>query len=307
MSARDGWGDPEIAERFEGGRLDQDIWTASYLPAWSSQQESAASYSVDGEGLHLTIPADQGLWCPDLHDGPLKVSAVQSGNWSGPVGSTRGQQPFRDGLVVREEQPTRWGFTPHYDYVEVECRARISARSMFSAWMVGLEDEPDRCGEICIVEVFGEPSPQARQQRAALGSGVHRFRDPKLREEFAVQSRPIDVAANHRYAVDWRPGRVDFFVDDVMINTVDEAPDYPLQLILGVFDFPDRALPDEKSVPVPELVVRSVTGRAGSGLARFRLSRPPPCRACPASTAIPRSPRRRPSAANGSTQRSPYS
>ena len=27
---------------------------------------------------------------------------------------------------------------------------------MFSAWMVGLEVEPDDCGEICLVEVFGD-------------------------------------------------------------------------------------------------------------------------------------------------------
>ncbi len=259
------WGRSGITERFEGGRLDLDVWTAAYLPAWSSRQESAATFAVDDEGLHLTIPAEQGLWCPDLHDGALRVSAVQSGNWSGPVGSTRGQQPFRDGLVVREEQPTRWGFTPHYGYVEVECRARISPRSMFSAWMVGLEDEPDRCGEICIIEVFGDSvnlhTVTQAEPVAALGSGIHRFRDPNLWEEFQAKPHPIDVAGDHRYAVDWRPGRVDFFVDDVMINTVEQAPDYPMQLILGVFDFPDRARSDETSAPVPELVVRRVTGR----------------------------------------------
>jgi hypothetical protein len=74
---------------------------------------------VDAEGLHLSIPADQPLWCPDLHDGPLRVSAIQSGNWSGPVGSSRGQQPFTEGLVVAEAQPTQWGFTPHYGHIEV--------------------------------------------------------------------------------------------------------------------------------------------------------------------------------------------
>ena len=260
-----GYGRTEIDERFDAPELDSDVWTAAYLPAWSSAREAAATYALDDDGLHLTIPPSQPLWCPDLHDGPLRVSAVQSGNWSGPAGSPQGQQPFRDGLVVREAQPTRWGFTPHYGYVEVQCRATIPGRSMFSAWMVGLEDEPDRCGEICIVEVFGDTVTQADQPVAALGSGVHRFRDPKLREEFVAQPHPTDVSVNHRYAVDWQPGRVDFFVDDVMINTVEQAPDYPLQLILGVFDFPDRASPDEPDVPVPELVVRRVTGRAGSG------------------------------------------
>ena len=36
---------------------------------------------------------------------------------------------------------------------------------MFSAWMVGLEDEPDRCGEICIVEVFGDTVTVATRTR----------------------------------------------------------------------------------------------------------------------------------------------
>jgi hypothetical protein len=113
---------------------------------------------------------------------------VQSGNWSGPVGSSRGQQPFRDGLVVREAQSTRWGLTPHYGYVEVQCRVTITNRSMFSAWMVGLEDEPDLCGEICIVEVFGDTVTTGEDGRpvARLGCGVHAFRDPQLVEAFSA-------------------------------------------------------------------------------------------------------------------------
>jgi hypothetical protein len=257
-------GPAEIDERFGGGRLDLSVWTPAYLPAWSSRREAAATYAVDGDGLHLTIPAGQGLWCPGLHDGPLRVSAVQSGNWSGPVGSTRGQQPFRDGLVVREAQPATWGFTPHHGYVEVECRATLTERSMFSAWMVGLEDEPDRCGEICLVEVFGDSltTDAAGAPVAALGCGVHAFRDPRLVEEFSADPYPIDVGTDHRYAVAWRPGRVEFFVDGTPVKAVEQAPDYPMQLIIGVFDFPDRAPAGQAEVPVPELVVRRVLGRA---------------------------------------------
>jgi hypothetical protein len=174
------------------------------------------------------------------------------------------KQPFRDGLVVREAQPARWGFTPHYGYVEVQCRAAITSRSMFSAWMVGLEDEPDRCGEICIAEVFGATVTTGEDGRPVtmLGSGVHAFRDPQLAEAFSVRPCPIDVSIDHRYAVDWQPGRVAFLVDDVLVNTVHRAPDYPMQLILGVFDFPDRAPAGQVEVPVPELVVRRVLARA---------------------------------------------
>jgi len=47
----------------------------------------------------------------------------------------------------------------------------------------------------------------------------------------------------------------------VPVKTVHQAPDYPMQLILGVFDFPDRAPDGEADVPVAELVVRRVLGR----------------------------------------------
>ena len=72
-------GPGEIDERFRDG-LDETVWTAAYMPAWSSRAEAAATYEVQNDGLHLTIPPDQRLWCPDLHNVPLRVSAVQSGN-----------------------------------------------------------------------------------------------------------------------------------------------------------------------------------------------------------------------------------
>ncbi len=185
------------------------------------------------------------------------MSAVQTGNWSGPVGSTLGQQPFRDGLVVKEEQPAHRGFTPHFGRVEVECQATIGPRSMFSAWMVGIEDRPERSGEICLVEVFGDTLGDGS---AAIGSGIHPFRDPALAEEFSAERLPIDVSRPHRYAVDWRSGEVDFLLDDRVIRTTRQAPDYPMQLIIGVFDFPDRARAGEPE-PDPELIVRRVHGR----------------------------------------------
>jgi hypothetical protein len=254
-------GPGEIDERFRDD-LDQAVWTAAYMPAWSSRADAAATYEVHTDGLHLTIPPDQRLWCPDLHDVPLRVSAVQSGNWSGPVGSTLGQQPFREGLVVTEAQPTQWGFTPHYGRIEVTCRANIGPGSMFSAWMVGLEDQPDRCGEICIVEVFGDSVKRdGNGVKVGLDCGIHKFRDPALEEEFSADPYVLDPSQFHRYAADWRPGRVDFFVDEVRTKSVQQAPSYPMELIIGVFDFPAEAHPAGGEALLPELVVSRVHGR----------------------------------------------
>jgi hypothetical protein len=225
-------------ERFTA--LDLEVWTPSYLPAWSSRADAAATYATGPSGLALTIPPTQGLWCADTHTPALRVSAVQSANRSGPVGSTDAPQPFRDDLVVREQQPTVLGFTPRYGTVSVTCAADLSPRSMFSAWMVGLEDRPDRCGEICLVEVFGDTIDAGR---ARVGQGIHRFRDPALREDFSADERVIDVARPHTYSIDWRPGVVEFAIDGVVTRRTEQAPGYPMFLILGLFDFPDRPGP----------------------------------------------------------------
>ncbi|RWZ46630.1 glycosyl hydrolase family protein [Labedella phragmitis] len=253
-------GPREIHETFAAG-LDESVWTPSYLPAWSSASEAAATWTVGDEGLRLSLPPEHPLWCPDLHEGALRVSGVQSGNWSGPVGSMQGQQPFRDGLVVREQQAPCWGFTPHHGRVEVECRATVGPRSMFSAWMVGVEDVPERSGEICLVEVFGDTIgvDDVGRAYADVGSGIHPFRDRALREEFAARRTSIDVADWHRYAVEWSRHGVRFFIDDELAHETAQSPDYPMQLILAVFDFPDRGPAD---AVVPELVVRRVRGTA---------------------------------------------
>jgi hypothetical protein len=245
-------------ETFSGPDLDPSVWVPAYLPAWSSRAAAAATWSLTTHGLRLTIPDEHPVWCPELHEPPLRVSAVQSGNWSGPVGSTLGQQPFRAGQVVREQQPELRGFVPLHGRIEVECRAALGPRSMFSAWMIGMEDRPERCGEICLVEIFGDTLDGGT---AAVGNGLHPFRDPALREEFSAERREIDVSVFHRYGVDWRPDGVDFLIDGETVRRSGQSPDYPMLLIIGLFDFPDRAVPGRPD-PVPELVVRSVTGDA---------------------------------------------
>jgi hypothetical protein len=239
---------------FDGGDLDLDVWIPHYLPMWSARADSAATYEVAGSELRLTIPPDQGLWCADTHDPPLRVSAIQSGVHSGEAGTTAGQQPFRDGLVVREAQATQWGWTPHRGLLEVRARMELGPRSMASVWMVGIEDRPQRSGEICIFEVFGDA---VMDGSAAVGSGVHPFRDPALSDEFDAPRLDIDVSEPHVYAADWRPGRIDFLVDGRHLKTVHQAPDYPMQMMVAVFDFPAKPGPADH---VPELAVDYVFG-----------------------------------------------
>lgn len=226
---------PNCLDEDFGSGLDAARWLPAYLPAWSSRAAARACWSTGPAGLTLTVPADHPIWCAADHRPLLRVSAVQSGNWSGPAGSVQGQQPFRPGQPVLEAQPPMWGLTPRYGHIAVTCHAEVAAGSMFAAWLIGLEDQPEHCGEICLVEVFGST---VEQGSAAVGRGVHRFRDPRLREDFAAPTCEIDVARPHTYAVDWSPAGVDFLVDGRLTHTSTQSPDYPMQLMIAVFDFP---------------------------------------------------------------------
>jgi hypothetical protein len=67
------------------------------------------------------------------------------------------------------------------------------------------------------------------------------FRDPAMTDEFDTPRLAIDVADFHVYGADWRPGRVAFLVDGEHVKTVHQAPDYPMQMMVAVFDFPAKA------------------------------------------------------------------
>jgi hypothetical protein len=97
-------------EDFTGPDLAADRWVAHYLPQWSTPERSAARYGLDAGVLTLRIDADQPPWLPE--DDQLRVSNIQTGSFSGPVGSDRGTHRHRPGLTVRTAQPTD-GCTPH--------------------------------------------------------------------------------------------------------------------------------------------------------------------------------------------------
>jgi hypothetical protein len=246
-----------FADEFDGPDLDTSVWLPHYLPAWSSREASRASYRLEASCLVLELPPTTGLWCPEDHPTPMRVSGIQSGNFSGPVGSTAGQQPFLDGQTVKEEQERFEGYLPAGGHLEISCRMVLSPRSMAALWMAGFEDQPERCGEICVTEVFGRSVEPGRS--AEVGMGVHAFRDPTLTEDFAAPRLDLGIAAFHTYAVDWDSELAAFSVDGLEVRRCARPPTYPMQLMLAVFDFPDWSTGEDDHL-VPEIVVDRISG-----------------------------------------------
>jgi len=223
----------DFEDTFEGPTLD-GRWLPYYLPHWSSRESSAARYEIRDGLLRLRIDADQGPWCPEF-DGSTKVSSLQTGAFAGPLGSKVGQQRFNPDLVVRQEQPDVALYTPQYGLFELRAKALDDPSAMVALWMIGYEDEPERSAEICVCEIFGR---DVRPDSAAVGMGVHPFGDPAIVDEFSAERHPIDVREFHVYAAEWTSERVRFFLDDELVKTVGQSPHYPMQFMLGIYEFP---------------------------------------------------------------------
>jgi hypothetical protein len=242
-------------DTFDGDTLDEGRWVPYYLPQWSSREASAARYDVGGGVLRLRIDADQEPWCPEF-DGQIRVSSLQTGLFAGPVGGTVGQHRFHPGMVVRQAQRDARLYTPRYGLFELRAKATDDPRCMVALWMIGYEDEPDRSAEICVCEIFGR---NVAAGSVGVGFGVHPFGDPRIRDEFSVETIAIDAREFHVYAAEWTPEHVAFFVDHRLVKTVGQSPGYPMQLMLGIYEFPEGAPdggpPAEAARPYPKRFV----------------------------------------------------
>ena len=236
-----------LDEQFDGPVLDERAWLPVYLPQWSSRDRTAARYDVGGAtggtGLRLRIDQDQTPWAPEW-DRTTRVSNLQTGVFSGPVGSGIGQHHFRPDLVVREAQAPRRLYTPQHGIVEIRAKALADPSTLCAFWLIGFEDAPERSAEICLMEVFGLDIGDGATK---VGLGVHPFGDPTIEDDFGQVEVPIDARDAHTYSAEWLPDRVRFYIDDDLVKVVRQSPAYPMQLMLNIYEFTADESPRDPS------------------------------------------------------------
>ena len=223
-------------DHFDGPTLDRSKWLPAYLPHWTTPEAAQARYEMRGRFLRLLIEDDQPPWLPDL-EGGLKVSNLQTGHFSGPLGSPHGQHRSRAGLVVRTELPQTRLFVPTYCQLEMRARVRVNPWNLAGLWLIGFEDEPERSGEITVFEAFGY---NVDTHTARIGRGIKSINDPSLTDELDEGELTIAVEDWHDYAMDWSASGVEFYVDDQLVTRTDQSPDYPMQLMLNLYDLPSE-------------------------------------------------------------------
>jgi hypothetical protein len=220
---------------FEESWLNTQNWIPYYLPQWSSRERSKPNYELKNGQLLLQITKNQQPWCPEFN-GKVKCSSIQTGIFAGKLGTKIGQHSFfNPACVVREEQKKEHTFLPQYGYIEIRAKALATKSNVVSLWMIGYEDQPERSAELCVFEVKGW---NVTSDKVTVGFGIHKFNDPTLQEEFYEEEFAFDATQFHIYAAKWTQNRVDFFIDNQLIKTINQSPNYPMQLMLGIYEVP---------------------------------------------------------------------
>ena len=224
----------EWNDEFESSKLDGTKWLPYYLPQWSSRQQSAPRYTLRDKTLVLQITEDQQAWCPEF-DGAVKASCIQTGLFAGPIGSKFGQLRFNPDLVVREAQANAQLYTPLHGYFECRAKAIATPGNHVSLYMIGYEDTPEKSGEICMFEIFGN---DVSASSAKVRYGIHPWADSTLTDEFYQDTLGIDVTKFHIYAFEWTPTYIDFYIDNQPMRRLNQSPQYPMQFMLAIYELP---------------------------------------------------------------------
>ena len=136
---------------------------------------------------------------------------------------------------------------PAWRLAEAVLRASADPACMLAFWLVGFEEaSPEQSGEICVCELFGNAVGPGR---SGARIGVKAHGDPRLRQDMEEVLLDVDATDWHAYAAEWTAERIRFFVDDRLVREVRQRIDYPLQLMIDLFEFPEGGDRDPAAYP----------------------------------------------------------
>ncbi|WP_369374741.1 glycoside hydrolase family 16 protein [Promicromonospora sp. Populi] len=140
---------------------------------------------------------------------------------------------------------------------------------MVGVWLVGFEEtSPQDSGEICLAELFGD---RVGPGGSTVRLGLKAHHDPRLETDLADVALPIDATTPHTYAAEWDATGVRLFVDGAPIWASAQVLDYPLQLMIDLFEFP--AGPRVPGDYPKTAAVRSVSGTSATAQRKAFTSR----------------------------------
>lgn len=130
--------------------------------------------------------------------------------------------------------PTRLLWAPSAGRVDVTVSATRDPGCMLAAWLVGTEHlDARQAGEICLFEIDADAiGVDATTARA----GIKAHGDARLVTDMIDVRIPVDATRPHTWTAIWGAGETVIGCEGVVLRRLSQAPDYPLFLMLDLFE-----------------------------------------------------------------------
>lgn len=134
---------------------------------------------------------------------------------------------------MRTAVPTHLPFAPDSGRVDVTLHASTDPDCMTAIWLVGTEHrDPRDSGEICVAEI----DAHTVGARTAVRCGIKAHDDDRLTTEMITTSIPHDASGALTWTVLWAEGTTVIGCEGTVLYAVDQAPAYPLVLMIDIFE-----------------------------------------------------------------------
>jgi len=213
-------------EEFNDEILDPTKFSDSYMPHWTTPEQSLAHYDVTDGILSLRIDKEtQGPWW--AFDDIQKVSSIQTG-------MRDGMHKFWDTCTITNHHRAVTNFETKYGYFELRARVPNDGGLHSAWWMIGSEEKADETAEIDIFEICG---PGVKSDKSRVRVSVHPWRDKKCKEQSLDYYPACDVSKDfHVYGFEWQPSGMKFYFDGKLVKETAQSPDYKMTTFLGIYE-----------------------------------------------------------------------
>ncbi len=203
-------------DEFDGPELNTDIWISDYLGSITDQERSRPRYELRDGCLVLKIERDQ---LPYWTHKSMKASGIQTA-----------QRPaLRSHFKDVRDIPTEMKFTQKYGYFEVRAKTYVAEGYHCAFWTVGVNDEEGQEGEIDIFEQYRSPGLDM--------FNLHRWTDHSLEGKSIKHTLNFDPTEGFNiYALEWDEKSIRKYVNNQLVATIDQSPQYPAVFILSIYE-----------------------------------------------------------------------
>lgn len=209
-----------FSDEFDGNNLDTDKWSTCYH--WYDTVYGGCTNSGNNE-LEWYTPGQV-----TISNGVARLTAERK-TVDGKVKNEVQSFPYVSGMLATGgslwNHPAKW--SSQYGYFEARVKLP-SGKGLWPAFWL-LPEDNSWPPEIDVFEVLGDKPDTIHMNYHWLGDGVHKqdaysFSDPNL------------ASGWHTYAVEWRAGRITWYIDNVARKTYSSTTvtDKPMYLILNL-------------------------------------------------------------------------